>query len=77
MAHKQTCRDCDRVEELGIDTRDIEIEFRGAGHYWLSDGRGLLNLGECQTEADVRAAVGECIAAGSGNESWAGWRAAR
>ena len=78
----------------------VKINFTGAGQYWLScpeptDGnRGVvgggalwIDLGECETEADVRAAVNEYEAdvlaaaneyteAAAGASGWDGWTAA-
>jgi hypothetical protein len=47
----------------------VKIDFTGAGQYWLScpettdsnlGGALWIDLGECDTEADVLAAVYEC-----------------
>ena len=76
----------------------VKINFTGAGQYWLScpeptdgnrGGGGVLwiDLGECETEADVRAAVNEYEAdvlaaaneyteAAAGESGWDGWTAA-
>jgi hypothetical protein len=73
----------------------VKINFTGAGQYWLSspeptDGGGgalWIDLGECETEADVRAAVNKYEAdflaaanehteAATGESRWDGWTAA-
>jgi hypothetical protein len=74
----------------------VKINFTGAGQYWLSspeptDGTGggalWIDLGECETEADVLAAVNEYEAdvlaaaneyteAAAGESCWDGWIAA-
>jgi hypothetical protein len=75
----------------------VKINFTGAGQYWLSspeptDGTGgvarggalWIDLGECETEADVLAAVNEYeadvleaaneyTAAAAGESCWDGW----
>jgi hypothetical protein len=57
----------------------VEIAFTGAGEYWLNEtnGDGVLTLGECETEEDVRAAIAEVLAAGTGEEDWSGWTASK
>jgi hypothetical protein len=74
----------------------VKINFTGAGQYWLScpeptDGIGgggsgalWIDLGECETEADVLAAVNEyeadilAAAKAAADEScWDGWTAAQ
>ena len=79
----------------------VKINFTGAGQYWLScpaptDGNGgvagggalWIDLGECETEADVLAAVYEYEAdvlaaaneyteATAGESYWDGWTAAQ
>jgi hypothetical protein len=78
----------------------VKINFTGAGQYWLgcpepTDGNGgvvgagalWIDLGECETEADVLAAVNEYEAdvlaaaneyteASAGESCWDGWIAA-
>ena len=69
----------------------VKIDFTGAGQYWLScpeptDGSGggalWIDLGECETEADLRAAVLAAVseyteATRAASEScWDGWTAA-
>jgi hypothetical protein len=74
----------------------VKINFTGAGQYWLScpeptDGNGggalRIDLGECETEADVLAAVNkyeadvlaaanEYTEATTGASRWDGWTAA-
>jgi hypothetical protein len=74
----------------------VKINFTGAGQYWLSspgptDGNGggalWIDLGDCETEADVLAAVNEYEAdvlaaankyteAAAGESRWDGWIAA-
>jgi len=60
-----------------MDAISIRIDFTGAGHYYLSDGVGSIDLGQIDNEGDLRDAVQECVEAGSGDESWDGWTAAR
>ena len=65
----------------------VKINFTGAGQYWLScpeptDGSGVgggalwIDLGECETEADVLAAANEYTEAAAGESRWDGWIAA-
>ena len=63
----------------------VKIYFTGAGQYWLSspeptDGTGggalWIDLGECETEADVLAAANEYTEAAAGESCWDGWIAA-
>jgi hypothetical protein len=60
-------------------TASIEIRFTGAGEYWFSEvnGDGVCTLGECATEGEVRDAIAEVLAAGTGEEDWSGWVADR
>jgi hypothetical protein len=66
----------DRVNE---DIPMVKIDFTGAGQYWLScpeptDSNGgvagggalWIDLGECETEADILAAVNEYTEAAAG-----------
>ena len=57
----------------------VAITFDGAGEYWMegADGVGGLDLGEVTTADELRAAVAECIDAGTGDESWHGWATSR
>jgi hypothetical protein len=57
----------------------VEIAFTGAGEYWLNEtnGEGAIPLGECASAEEVRAAISEVLAAGTGDETWFGWVADR
>lgn len=53
----------------------IDADFRGAGRYWAisPDKQASIDLGFCDSCADLQAAIREMIDAGSGDESWDGW----
>ena len=70
-----SCADTINGRQENMNT-DIQIDFTGAGHYWLSesDGAGSLDLGICPSERALKREVQRCVDAGSGEEDWTGWR---
>ncbi len=62
---------------MTTNTNGITITFTTAGNYWLENGAGQLDLGECATLEDVENAIDDVTAAGDGTESWDGWSATR
>ncbi len=65
---------------MNADAITITIDFTGAGHYWLLEGgqgSGELDLLDCTTEAELLAAVAECVDAGGETADWSGWTARR
>lgn len=55
--------------------QNITIDWTGAGHYWLSDGDGSIDLGECDTDTELRDAIQQVI--DQGDADWTGWTASR
>ena len=56
---------------------DVEVKWTGAGRYWLSDGVGSLDLGHCWREWQLRKEVRDAIQAGTEDDDWCGFVAAR
>ena len=62
----------------GGERLTFPVSWEGAGLYYFesADGMGSISLEQCQDLAEVQKGVEECIAQGTGEEDWAGWRIA-
>ena len=73
----QQAIECSTGKHHVIATDQIGWRYEGPGHYWLNNGQRSLDLGCVASLCELATAVNECVRAGSGDESWAGWTAAR
>ena len=60
----------------GGERLTFPVSWEGArGYYFESpDGMGSIGLGVCESVEAVSQAVAECIAEGTGDTNWVGWR---
>lgn len=65
------------MTSLQLAASVVNVQFDGFGYYVMTDGDGVMDLGACASEEEVRHWVMVAVQAGTGEESWAGWRAVR